>query len=219
MTVGPHAEIAPVCNWPDCTNPARGLCRGHQKALAQLLDQLATDYLTIRATMPKPTGKGRTAPRGSRTYGHPAAAASDTCAQIADTLDGASESVRDHLGHLPPPPRRRAENRVMAHAHKTLTARLDTLGNFPGATDTIQEMRDARKAAGKLLGIGSNRIAIRTACPDCGIVPVFRVVGFDRTDRIMCDADGCEWVVNSDHYGLYLRMVIDDWIDKSDEAI
>ena len=202
------------CPWEGCEHLTIGLCRGHTKRLREAVDQLVADYVTIRATLPRTSGRGRTAPRGSRTYGHPAAEASDICAQIAGILDIISEDLRDYLGHLPPPPLHgHSESRTVNHAYQTILNRWETLLDFPGTEAATAGIREARKHAGRLLGIGGALRALPAPCPECGNLPVFRQVGMDRSDRIVCQHDGCNWSIGSERYGLYARVLLDTLLD------
>lgn len=187
------------------------------KRIARLLDQLALDYVMLRDQMPSPiTTRTRTAPRGSRTYGHPAQWASDTARAIADSLDATDEAVRDHLGHTPPPPRQRAENRVVNHAYNSLKQRLQDLPDFPGIEDAIQEMQDIHNNIRHALGQNRQRKALSLPCPNCGAVPVFRTVYDDRRDIIECHM--CAYEIKESEYGLYARIVIDELIEAADDT-
>lgn len=217
-------NISP-CVYPGCDdgsgNPTlttNGMCDHCRRRYRRLLDRIVIDYVTIRATMPKgpvtTDADTRQAPRGSREPGHPAQWASDTARRIADTLDDISEGLRDHLTHLPPPPRSNAEGRRVDHAHATLVARLDDLCTYPGARASAVELVTLHGQVRWALGHGGARRALPTPCPDCGIFPVFRTVRMDRSDTIECDA--CGRVIRDVEYGLYTRMIVDDLISRAD---
>ena len=203
-----------LCDWSGCANHSDGLCVGHALRARRLIDHLVADYVTIRATMPVPTGSGRSAPRESRVSTHPAETASDVARSIADVLDGASESLRDHLGHLPPPPRARAEGRVVAHAWATITARWDTFTAYPGTQSVLADLRHADRDSRRLLGIAGASVALPIRCLECETKSVFRTVGMDRSDRVHCET--CGWWIDARHYGLLTRAVLDQLLEDDD---
>lgn len=220
-------RTARPCLYPRCDdgtgNPTittEGICDHCRRRYRRTLDGVVLDYVTLRATMP--SGPVRTdtdtrqAPRSSREPGHPAQWASDTCRRIADTLDDISDSLRDHLSHLPPPPRSNAEGRRVDHAHATLVARFDDLCTYPGAEANAADVVTLSGQVRWGLGHGGTRRALPTPCPDCDIVPVFRTVRMDRSDTIECDA--CGRVIRDVEYGLYARMIVDELIAACDAA-
>jgi hypothetical protein len=193
------------------------ICRPCRRRYRRTIDGLVLNYVTLRATMPKAPIRGERDTQTSRTArepGHPAQWASDTCRAIADALDEASDSLRDHLGHLPPPPRTNAEGRRVDHAHATLVSRFDNLCAYPGADATAHELHDLSSKVAWGLGHGNARQALPTPCPDCGIVPVFRTIRVNRTDSIECDA--CGRTISEEHYGLYTRIIVGELIAAVD---
>lgn len=190
------------------------LCDGCHKHLRRTLDRLVVDYVVLRSTSPIP--KAQTTRRASgRTSGHPAQWASDTARQIADLLDATSDALRDHLGHLPPPQRTRAESRVVEHAYATLTARWHDLADYPGAGDTYTELTELHSRIRGTLGLTRQRVLLPAPCPSCNTLGVIRTIGDDRSDTIECEA--CGRVIPAGEYGLYARILIDDLLDQADE--
>jgi len=184
--------------------------------LAILIDRLLLDYVTLRANYPSPTTpQGRAAPKSSREYGHPAQWASDRARAIADCLDGASDALRDHLGHLPPPPRHRAENRVVNHAYATLKARLEDLADYPGTEAFVDEAQDLHRNIRNALGQTPQRAALSLPCPSCFYVPVFRTTYDDRRDVIECHH--CGHQIKEMEYGLYARILIDELLQSAEQ--
>ena len=187
------------------------------KRLALLLDWLVIDYVTLRKDMHYPTqGQGRTAPRSSREYGHPAQWASDKARAIADCLDATNEALRDHLNHLPPPPRLRAESRVVETSYKSLKARTEYLASFPGADAFQEEAKEIHSSVRSSLGLTLQRTTISLPCPQCSCVPVFRTVYDDRRDVIECHECGNE--IKEMEYGLYARILIEDLLLAADTS-
>jgi len=177
--------------------------------VAIILDRLVMDYVELRTNYPSPaTTHTRTAPKSSRQYGHPAQWASDTARAIADCLDATDDAIRDHLGHLPPPPRTRAENRVVAHAYKSLKARIETLSDFPGTEAFWEEAREIHHTIRRLLGKTRQRQYLPVPCPSCNNPPLFRTVYDDRRDVIECHH--CHHEIKEQEYGLYARILVDD---------
>lgn len=186
-----------------------------RRQIALLLDRLAFDYVLLRTTYPAPqSSQTRTSPKGSREYGHPAQWASDTARSIADCLDATDEALRDHLNHLPPPPRVRAECRVVNHAYKSLRARSEYLARFPGAQAFLEEATDIHKTVRRLLGMTRQRKALHVRCPECRQLPVFRTVYDDRRDVIECHH--CGYQIKESEYGLYARIVVDELLDEAE---
>lgn len=183
---------------------------------ARLLDWLVMDYITIRIHMPSPTTSThtRTAPQGSREYGHPAQWASDTAKAIADCLDATDEAIRDHLGHLPPPPRTRAEGRVVGYAYRSLQARIETLNDYPGTTAFLDEAGELHHTIRRALGQTRQRKTLSLPCPGCSCLPVFRTVYDDRRDVIECPH--CGYEIKEQEYGLYARILVDELIAQAD---
>lgn len=188
--------------------------------IARLLDWLVIDYITLRnfPPLPRSDDNGRTSPRGSREYGHPGQWASDRARSIADCLDQTDEALRDHLDHLPPPPRNRAEARVVNHAYISLKARISDLATYPGAEAFIEEATTIHQFIGRTLGYSRQRRTITVPCPSCQMVPVFRTVYDDRRDVIECHHCGRE--IKENEYGLWAQIVVDqllaeDEIDNS----
>lgn len=187
----------------------------HTKHTAILLDRLLMDYVTLRATYPTPKiDSTRTAPRGSRTYGHPAQWASDQARKIADCLDSSNEALRDHLNHLPPPHRNRAEARVVNYAYQSLKSRLEYLPQWPGYEDFLTEARDIHYEIRRALGHTRQRSTIGLPCPNCSSIPVFRTLFDDHRDVINCEH--CGYEVNETEYGLFVRIVLDDLLDSEE---
>lgn len=183
--------------------------------ISLLLDGLVMDYITIRATLPTPsTTQVRTAPQGSREYGHPAQWASDTARAIADCLDATDDALRDHLGHTPPPPRVRAESRVVAFAYTSLKARLEALAEYPGTNAFLDEAHQIHGLIKRALGHGIQRKALSLPCPGCSHLPVFRTVYDDRRDVIECPH--CGYQIKEQEYGLYARILVDELIAQAD---
>lgn len=212
--------VAP-CNHPQCHdldgNPRLTttiMCPGCQRRTRQTLDHLLLDYATLRTQYPTPTSNTPTRRAPRREYGHPAEWASDTARHIADLLDLASEALRDHLGHLPPPPRQRSETRVINHAYTTLTTRLTDFCTQPGATDTITELNDLHHRIRAMLGHTRQRTLLPAPCPTCGSIGVTRTVNNDRSDTIECEH--CGRTISEAEYGLYARILIDDLLDQPD---
>jgi hypothetical protein len=184
--------------------------------ISLLLDWLVIDYITLRQ-FPSPLRQdstGRTSPQGSREYGHPGQWASDRAKAIADCLDQTDEALRDHLNHLPPPPRNRAEARVVNHAYLSLKARTDDLTDFPGSEAFIEEATSLHRFVGKSLGYSRPRKALSLPCPNCSMVPVFRTLYDDRRDVIECHQ--CGYEIKEQEYGLYARILVDELIAKAD---
>lgn len=198
-------------------NMALSNARGQMNTrhVATLLDLLVIDYISIRETMPNPkTPRTRTAPQGSREYGHPAQWASDTAKTIADCLDTTDEAIRDHLGHLPPPPRARAESRVVNHAYLSIKARIETLADYPGTQAFIEEANEIHNGIRRALGHNRQRNVLAVPCPGCSNLPVFRTVYDDRRDVIECPH--CGYEIKEMEYGLYARILVDELIRQAD---
>jgi hypothetical protein len=182
----------------------------------QLLDRLLTDYVILRTQFPHPTrAPGRSAPRQSRTYGHPAEWASDTSRIIADLLDETNAALRDHLNWTPPPPRQRAESRVVMHAYNTLTAAIDQFTQWEYAQDSIIELQDIHNYIGRCLGQTRQRQHLPVPCPNCQHLGLIREVHLDRRDNIQCYQ--CAQEIKELEYGLFTRMIIDELLKKADE--
>ncbi len=184
--------------------------------LAILLDRLLLDYVELRTNYPSPiTTRTRTAPKSSREYGHPAQWASDTARAIADCLDATDEALRDHLGHLPPPPRDRAENRVVAHAYKSLKARIEPLADFPGTEAFWEEGREIHHTIRRQLGKTRQRRGLDLPCPNCRIIGMRRTVYDDRRDIIDCPH--CNYEIKEQEYGLYARILVDELLESAND--
>lgn len=202
-------------NHPNCRNDHTQPCQTCHRLTHTTVDRLVLDYVTLRTQYPSPQhSKGRQAPRSSRSYGHPAAWASDTARTIADILDATSEALRDHLGHLPPPPRNRAETQVVNHAYQTLTNRIPELCASPGGHDAILEMHDLHQTIRHALGYTPMRQVLPAPCPRCYIVPVFREITTAREDVINCHA--CGHTIRETEFGLYARILVAEMIAQAE---
>lgn len=183
--------------------------------VSRILDWLVMDYITLRINLPTPqTSDTRTGPRGSRTYGHPAQWASDTARLIADCLDATDEALRDHLGHLPPPPRVRGEARVVGYAYKSLKARLEGLSDYPGTEAFLDEAHEIHATIRRALGHGLQRKTLSLPCPGCDLIGVCRTVYDDRRDVIECPH--CGYEIKEQEYGLYARILVDELLAQAD---
>lgn len=215
MTTTVHPCTNPRCRDQD-GNPRlthHQLCDPCHHRLRRILDRIVIDYVILRSTYPKPTStQSRRAP--GYTSGHPAQWASDTARHIADLLDATSDAIRDQLNHLPPPPRQRAETRVVEHAYATLTARTQQLADYPGAGDTLQELEETHHRIRHALGQDRHRVLLPAPCPSCGNLGVTRTIGDDRSDTIQCH--NCGRTITEGEYGLYARIIIDDLLDAAD---
>jgi len=195
-------------------NPASTQPQTHQTK--QLLDRILTDYVILRTQFPHPTrAEGRSAPRASRTYGHHAEWASDTSRKIADILDETNAALRDHLQWTPPPPRQRAESRVVMSAYNTLSGAMTQFCQWEYAPDAIIEIKDIHHHIGKCLGYTRQRQHLPVPCPSCQHLGLVREVHLDRRDNIQCMQCGQE--IKELEYGLFSRMIIDELLRKADE--
>ena len=214
--------ITAPCIYPGCRDhngdprlTRNTICEPSRRHYRTLLDRLVLDYLELRTSYPKPAPLGepvRTR-RGADTPGHPGQWASDKAREIADALDGASEGLREHLGHLPPPPRTNAESRVVNGAYRTLVDRFDDLCTYPGAQATATELYDLHGQIRRLLGHNRIRWHLPTPCPDCDLITLVRTVDI-RQDSIECD--NCARTIDEQHYGLYARVLLDEILDNHD---
>jgi hypothetical protein len=182
----------------------------------QLLDRTLTDYVLLRTQFPHPVRAiGRSAPRKSRTYGHPAEWASDTSRTIADLLDETNAALRDHLKLTPPPPRQRAESRVVMHAYNTISGAINQFCDWEYAPDAIIEIKDVQHYIRKCLGYNRQRQHLPTPCPTCQQLGLVREVHLDRRDHIQCMNCGGE--IRELEYGLFSRVIIDELLKKADK--
>ncbi len=210
------------CLYPTCgthnSDPeltTQGICFRCRARYKHTLRRLIVNYVRLRTQFPTPAHNEEHIRRNRNTeFGHPAEWASDTARLIADQLDGASEGLRDHLGHLPPPPRERSEVRVVNHSYQTLTTRFDALCTYPGAEATAKQLADLDRRINGALGFTRARKKLPTPCPACGESLLVREVATSGVDAIECM--GCRETIESSHYGLYARMLLDEIIDNAE---
>lgn len=212
------------CVYPGCRdtdgNPTltrHVICDPCRRRYRRLLDRIALDYTTIRATMPQPTPEASDTTRAPtvRSYGHPAEWASHTLATIAGTLNWIEDDLRDTLGDDPPPHPGHSEHRLVAHAHHYLTTRFDALcAHHPAAGDTATELDQLHGHIRRQLGHTRARWHLPTPCPDCDLLTLTRAIDRAGTDEITCAH--CGLAIPHSHYEFYTRILVDEYIHAAD---
>jgi ribosomal protein S27E len=190
------------------------ICDRSRYHYRRLLDWIGWDYVTIRATMPKPVSRGaRTRSSGSKVYGHPAEWASDTLAEIANLLNGWEDTLREALGHDPAVHPGHVEHRRVALGLNYLTNWFDQLCTFEGAADAAAEFEQLHHGIRRALGHTGRSEFVKLPCPQCEMLSLFRTISAGR-DEIDCRS--CGAVVTKAQYGLYTRILVDEHFAKKE---
>lgn len=214
--------IAP-CIYPKCSdtdgNPiltTLTICDPSRHHYRRNLDRIVLDYIEIATTMPTPITTDINHTRGPQgTPGHPRAWASDTLRHIAEILDGAETSLRDHRHDTPPaPPGTIREARLVNRAWTYLTHHFDDLCTYPGAQATATEVYDTHNHIRRALGHTTITTRLPTACPWCELTTLVRTIDRAANDTISCD--NCHHTITDDLYTWFARRELDHLIDTAD---
>lgn len=171
------------CVFPGCRgedgNPvltALGICPDCQPKLHRLLTDVVLDYVNLKRNMPKPVPKSRNG-RGAASragYGHPAEWASDTAAEIKETLFWFADELADFL--LTPPPAMLGGDEAAAvnACYRFLLNNFDFLARHDMAGHVAAELLELHKAVRE--GMGHTRMGERlpAPCPRCDVAALIR---------------------------------------------
>lgn len=210
------------CVYPNCSDQNgeprltnEGMCRPCQDRYRRLLRWLVLDWVNLHTNMPTPPRREDGEPRTtSKVYGHPAEWASDTAAEIADTLNWIHDDTADHLNQTPPPHPGTTEAGRIRKAWKYLDPRIPTLATYPAAEDTAAALNELHHKIRSILGYTRVRQTLPTPCANCELRTLQRTLD-PYDDRIICDH--CGWTLRQEHYPFFTRIVLDSLIDADTE--
>lgn len=190
--------IAP-CIFPGCRdddgNPVLtsiGTCPDCHPKFHRLITDVTLDYVNLKHNMPKPVAKNK-AGRGSPSragYGHPAEWASDTAAEIKETLFWLTEELASELLAEPPLRLGSDEAAVVRESHRYLLNNFDWLARMPMAEHAALELTELHKAVRE--GMGHTRMGERlpAPCPSCDVAALVRREPTRPRYRGMAGQDG-----------------------------
>lgn len=165
------------------------------------------DYWLLKA-MPTPARSAIAAQvrhPGQQSFGHPAADASDGCAEIADVLNSIETQLRAHLGEGPAPnPRRSAEQWLVSHADTYLSGHFEQLCDWPDVGHHVGAIAETHQTNRRKYGY--TRYVERLPflrCPSCDVAALVRYVG-----SITCEE--CRRAVSPERY-TQLSHLVGDW--------
>lgn len=215
MTPAVSPCIHPTCD--DGTgNPAlttQTMCDRCRRHFRRELDWLVLDYVTIKATLPKPTATQRVGGSSSgkpsqRSFGHPAEWASDRCTEVAGLLNDAEDQLRAARNEGPAlfvcP-----ESTKVASAHRYLTDRWDQFCTFDNADEFADAIHETHRVLRNALGQSRGGVKLPVPCPTCDVASLVQAAG-----QITCA--GCHRVIREADYGLFTRIAVDYLIDEYD---
>lgn len=215
MTVRP-------CEYPGCDNghgdprlTGSTFCDPCRRRHRKHLDWIVLDYVTLKATMPKPVFGAGQRRSSSVEPGHPAEWASDTARQICEILNGAEDALRDHLHHEPAPHNHMTgqEARLVEHAYTYLAGAFDHWCTYPGAHTNATEIADIHRTVRHRLGYTRDSVLLPTPCPHCDTAAMTRSVD-PGNDRIECA--NCGILVKEAEYDWFALVLLDQVIDTYD---
>lgn len=215
------------CQYPLCDDghgepclTTQNMCARCRRQYWKRLEWLVLDYVALKTALPSPVRSERGRPSGQgKSFGHPAAWASDTAAEIAHLLNNIEDDLRDQRGDEPPPNRNTvSEARLVVHAWNYLANRFEALCVHPAAIDLADEIVALHSRIRGAMGYRKHFRKLPIRCPGCQELDSLTVGDGEGTDRINCDA--CGEFIPEERLEFFIRYVareaLDELLDASD---
>lgn len=219
------ASTLTPCPYPGCRDingqphlTRQTICDPSRRHYRRVLDRLVLGYLEIRATLPKPpagTSNSTVIRTSKKEYGHPAEWASDFARLIADHLNEAHDGLADHLNHTPAPHPGNREVGKVSCAYRYLTNWFSELCTYPAAADTAIALVDLDRKVRSGLGRSTPRRGLHIPCPECELLTLTRRLDVEESG---VDCTGCGNHIPEQEYGAWVRVLMDDILDSSEQS-